>query len=132
MDEKLTRWFIFGVAIACMPVAFNAVRLVMRGWSPTFEALTGRGELLLVAAAISARALGDLIGSGVRMKVGKILAGGAAVLMLLIASFAYADVTASLLNGQSLEKAVISHISLALFGGAVGVGGGCVALAQVK
>jgi len=132
MTEKLIRWFLFGVVIALLPIIFNSLRLFTHGGSLTFGQLVGRGELLLVTAGISAKAIGELIGSSTSMKIPKIIAGGVSLVILALASLYFADVAATYANNQTLDLSVISRMSLILFLTAVVSGGSCVALAEVK
>src|SRR5712691_3769846 len=112
MAEKLTRWFVFGVVIASLPVLFNVFHVAIRGGAATIDTLTGRGELLLVAAAISAAAVGDLVGSGPNLRPGKILAGGGAVMVLFAASAFFMDVTAAFLKNEAIQSSLVCNTSL--------------------
>lgn len=132
MAEKLTRWFLFGVIVALLPVIFNYLHLRTRASSVSFDDIAGRGELLLVAAGIAATAIGDLLGSSASMKVPKIIAGGFSVIVLGLASLYFADVAAAYLSNQNINAHIVSNTSLTLLLSAIVTGGSCIALAEVK
>ena len=64
MSEKLIRWCVVGVAIALLPVAFAWISLLTTGQSATLNEVLENGALLLITAAISGAAIGELVGSG--------------------------------------------------------------------
>jgi hypothetical protein len=132
MLEKLTKWFLFGVVIALLPILFNYFQLRARATPATFDDITGRGELLLVAAGIAAAAVGDLLGTGPALKTLKVVAGAFSVIILMTASLFFADVAAGYIAGQKIDAHVVGNTSLILLACAVAAGGGCVALAEVS
>jgi hypothetical protein len=126
---KLVKWLIFSVILALLPLAFNYLRLEMRGQDATLQALLGNGELLLVAAAISAAAIGEVIGSGKAYGAPKFLAGGGALMILALASMQFADVAAAQAL-PSYRPGVVVWASQFFFIFAVITGAGCVALSE--
>lgn len=95
MSEKLIRWCVFGVAIALLPVAFAWVSLLTTGQSATLNEVLENGALLLITAAISGAAIGELVGSGrARIKL-KLCAGGGCVVVLMACSLWYAQVSST-------------------------------------
>lgn len=131
MAEKLAKWLIFSVILALLPFAFNYLRLASRGVDPTMAKLLGGGELLLVAAGISAAAVGDLIGSGADRRLAKLFAGGGSIVVLCLASLHFADVAAAR-AAPTFDASVVVWSSQMLFAFAVLGGGGCVALAEAQ
>lgn len=101
--EKLVRWCIFSVLLALVPIAFTALRLSTRTDSPPLAEsvvhVLARGDLLLIAALLSARASGEILGSGASYRVLKLIANGGATIILLFAALYFADVTAAQLSG---------------------------------
>jgi len=126
---KLIKWLIFSVALALLPLAFNYLHLLSHTKVPTLEALLGQGELLLIAAGISAAAIGSLIGSGTDWFLAKILAGGGSVFVLGLASLYYADVSAVHSDAQ-LDLHVVVTSSAWFFRFAVAAGAACVAMEE--
>jgi hypothetical protein len=118
------------VAVALLPLAFNALRL--RTLDPA--AIFGRGELLLVTAALTAAAIGDLLGpedSQARV-VGKLFIGGGCVVELVLASAWVGDISAALrgTEGASLDPGHVASMSGVLFAFAVAAGGSAKVLSQ--
>lgn len=128
LPTKLLRWLIFSVILALLPLVFNYLHVVTRGGAPTFDVLLGQGQLLLVVAAISGSALGNLFGSGKNWLGGKMVAGGGSLCILALSSYYFADITAA---SSNLNFHFIAISSLAFFACAVGSAAGCVALAEV-
>ena len=130
LSAKLAKWLVFSVLLGLLPIAFNYLRVLTRSGDPTLESLLGKGELLLIAASISAAALGHLIGSGKDWMVAKIFAGGGAVIVLGLASLYFADIAAAHVS-QQLNPGVIAGSSQLFFLFAVLAGAGCIALEEV-
>nr|VFK03384.1 MAG: hypothetical protein BECKH772B_GA0070898_103492 [Candidatus Kentron sp. H]VFK03667.1 MAG: hypothetical protein BECKH772A_GA0070896_103442 [Candidatus Kentron sp. H]VFK06441.1 MAG: hypothetical protein BECKH772C_GA0070978_103502 [Candidatus Kentron sp. H] len=77
MVTRLTRWFIFSIVIALLPVWFH----LSQSWQGSsfvagLVASCSHGELLLVTAAILGAAIGELIGSSNRALSAKLVVGG--------------------------------------------------------
>lgn len=85
----LFRWLIFGVIIGMVPLAADATRLWVHGTPVRLESLIGNGQLLIIVAVICAGGLGEVIGSGRTRSALKLLCGGAATVILMLASVAY-------------------------------------------
>jgi hypothetical protein len=132
MGPKLARWLLFGVLMALLPLAYNLLHVVTRGGKASVENLTGHGELLLVAAAISAAAIGELVASGPKAPIGKIVSGGGALLVLGFASLYFADVAWAEKTGEKLLASVVCNTSVVLFASAFVASLACVALSEVK
>lgn len=64
MGARFTRWLIFSVGLGLLPVLANLLGTVATQASldplALFERLFGHGELLILAAGLSATAIGDL------------------------------------------------------------------------
>ena len=131
MVEKIVR-FLITVAVSLTPIAFNALRMLTRGQPLTLEALCGRGEILLVAAAISASAIGELFASGADKRLRKLLAGGSTIIILLLTSFWFADISGAALSGEEIDLQMITMGSvIMLVLSAIG-GASCVALSEAS
>lgn len=132
MVERLIRWFLFSVVVALLPIGFNLFRIVMRGGQASVEALTGHGELLLVAAAICATALGEIITDTSSRRIPKLVAVGASVIILVFASLSFADIAAGQASGDKIESTRVAWSSLTVLFFAVLAGGSCIALTEVR
>jgi hypothetical protein len=114
MRIRVVRWLFFSVLIGLLPIIASAISLKMKGTGPTAARLLTHGELLLIASALCAAALGEIIGSGPRFAVAKLIAGGSTLIVLLLTAQAFVE-----LSAQHVAKGpVISSAS-------------CVALAEV-
>src|SRR5262245_18068067 len=130
MGEKFSRWAIFSVTMALVPLGVSALIQATHGLPPKLESTIGHGELLLITAALCARSAGELFGSGADYQIGKIIAGGATLLVMLIAAIYFAHVAASHQSQSSLDLAVVCGTCLVLFGSGFFSGLGCVLLSQ--
>ena len=115
MTEKLVRWLVFSVAIALLPLAFNGLKVLGRGETLTFVSLCSRGELLLISAAISAAAIGELVGRGGGKAIPKLLAVGSCVIILALASWWFADVSFAINYGEAFDRERVAFGSLRPF-----------------
>ncbi|WP_133908070.1 hypothetical protein [Actinophytocola oryzae] len=91
---KLLKWVLFEVLFAILPLFFAWASAALKhkdtGWGQTL----GRGELLLVAVAIIAVALGDLASHGLndRLRAWKLGLFGIGILLVCVASWLYSQV----------------------------------------
>jgi hypothetical protein len=110
MSEKLLRWFIFSVVISLLPLAFYYVRAMTDGKAVSLPELLARGELLLIAVALAADAIGDLLASKSAGML-KTIAGGGCVITVGFSSFYFADVSTK----TAANVTVVFWMSLVLF-----------------
>jgi len=132
LPAAVWKWVWFGLVLAIVPVIFAALRLFIRDAPVTLSALTGQAELLLPAAAISARGIGELLGGQARKSAKRYLAGGSAILILLLSTLFFADVTAAYAVGDPVSTSVIARTSVVLTLCAAIAGCSCVIVAEVK
>jgi hypothetical protein len=131
MSEKLLRWIIFSVVLALIPIFFNAISLQTRGKTATIAELLQHGELYLIGAALCAAAIGELLGSGPRLRLWKIICGGAATVVLMFTALCFADVSAAWIENSTVELVVIRNTSIILFLCATISSGACITVAEV-
>ena len=131
MSIKLTRWLIFSVLMALLPLLRNFLRLTSEGNFISFYQLTPNGELLLIGAAISAAAIGELFGNGGKMKLFKIIAGGLSMIMVILNSNYFNDISITNTNGNSIQADVVSYTTIVLFFISIVSSGCCVALSEI-
>lgn len=131
MIESLVRWVIFSVIVALLPLGFNLLRDIGRGRGVSFVRLFSHGELLLVSAAISAGALGQLFGVRESLSIAKVISGGACVVILTLASLWFADISGAGDSKPSLDTKAICKGSMIIFACTVIASCCCVALGKV-
>lgn len=132
MLEKLVTWFVFSVVLALVPLAATFLFQASRpAANVDLAKLLAEGELLLIAASLCAAATADLFtSSGSRWRIGKVLAGGATVVILLFSAIYYASVDTSRADHVALEALIVYRTSLVLFGSAVLASGACAFLSK--
>lgn len=102
----------------------------MTGQAKPVAEIIGRGELFIVAAALCAAAIGDLIDKSHSRRVNKILAyiaGGAAVVVLMLCSLFYVSASA----GGENQPVVVATVSSAFYMVSVLTGAGSIALGEL-
>jgi len=131
VGAKFTRWLIYSVGLALFPIAANGlIALASRAfenasWSSVLTVLIGRGELLILAAGLTATAIGDLALTEMPgiYKRRRTLLSGWAILNLLVASFYFG------LISQGYEGGIVV-VSFTSYASAVVCGGWCVFLSE--
>jgi hypothetical protein len=129
--EELTIWLFFSVLLALAPLLFNAAFIYVMGQNPTLVQLLKNGELLLIAVAIGADAIGKLMASGSNLRLPKIAAGGLAILLVIFCSLLFASIATSSL-GVSLDPVRVASLSALMFGLTVITSMSCTVLAEVE
>jgi hypothetical protein len=133
MEEKLIRWFFFSVVIALLPIMFNGFSALTRGSSLSLKDLIGRGELLLVSAAISAASGSELFGrEGERLRKTRLTLVGCSFVIVFIASYLFADVASLLRENRFVDLEFVCWGSLVVFVCSVATGACCMVLAEVR
>jgi len=115
MVIRLTKWFIFSVVIGILPIIWTGLRLLTQGSALSLESLFGRGDLLLVASALSAAAIGELFLSTSDRSVFKLFSGGGCLIVIMVSCLWYSDIVGYLLSGASYDKVIVSKLSIGLF-----------------
>lgn len=82
--EKMTRWIIFNVIIALLPLLLNYFIIRTSGRAADMAMLIAKGEILLISAAIAAGAIGELLNGGDGHRIAKYVAGGSCVILLFM------------------------------------------------
>jgi hypothetical protein len=129
---RLLRWILFSVFVSLIPLLLHWVVLLgqEKPLSGVWTAVLAHGELLLISTAIAADAIGDMVASGLRNEVGKVLAGGGCVLSLLFAALWYATNATMMDMGQPVKAQIMAEGSVAIFVMTVLAGGSCKWLAK--
>ncbi len=126
---KLIRWLIFSVTFAMLPFVFKIGSGMIRGFSFNWEFLLGNGELFIVSSTLCAVAVGELFGSSSKKTFLQIILGGMGILIIALASFAYADVSFG--KGELLINRVML-ISSVLFISSILVSSACIVVTELK
>lgn len=130
--EPLVRWLIFSVIFALLPV-FSKALVLFTGLMSTsgsvqapVPALTfgevlartcGDGELLLVATAIAAAGIGEIVSSvSQNRRLARVVIGGSLLLIVALSSLWYAIIVGS---QTSLDAALVAQGSLVVWFSAV-------------
>jgi len=130
MSEKVLRWLIFSVVLALIPLLANALMTLTFGTRPTLANTLAHGELLLIAAALSAAGAGELFGTRDTNRLKKIAAGGGSILVLLSTAIYFASVSSATSTGTSIDLSVVSSASIMLYLCALISSFSCVALSE--
>jgi hypothetical protein len=101
----VSRWFIFTVIPALTPLVWFASKLHARHFAVSPAVLFGKGELLLACSAFAATGLGEIIASGKKWRLGKYIAGGCCVIVLMTAIDDYGDIAVTLRQGICYDVA---------------------------
>ncbi|WP_203915551.1 hypothetical protein [Rhizocola hellebori] len=102
--KKLLLWIIFGVAFALMPVVLSFLNAATRGNAVGYDDLVGRGELLLIAAAVSAATAGDLIAAKTSLESTRIILVGLNLVLACMASLWFGGIASA-----NWDKVVVDH-----------------------
>ena len=140
--ERLVHWFIFSVLIALLPILFNTIGLLLDGEPITLGALFGKGELFLIAVAISGRGVGELVVNETRLeKPGVTTSGtrrpnaeritiGMSVIIVAVASFGFAHILAKIRSEVPLDLAAVAWLSIIIFLFALATSSFCIVLKE--
>jgi hypothetical protein len=130
--EALVRWMVFTVAFAVMPVAFNALTAITRGDPVAYANLVANGELLLISAAISAAAAGELSTSAEpALPATKSLLIGMSFLVICVASLWFADIASAVRAHEEVDRHAVSVGSTVVFAFATITGACCMTLSRL-
>lgn len=128
--EKMAKWTLFSVLMALIPLGVAAVIQATRGDVPAWVDVVGRGELLLITAALCARSCGELFTSAHSSSVDKIVAGGAAIGVLLFTAIYYADVASAIRSSSKIDHQLVALVSLFMYCCAIVSGARCIHLSE--
>jgi len=130
--EALVRWMIFTVAFGVLPVAFNALTAITRGDQVAYVNLVANGELLLISAAISAAAAGELSTATERtLPATRSLLIGMSLLVVCVASLWFADIASAVRSHEPVDRDAIMVGSTVVFAFATITGGCCMTLSRL-
>lgn len=146
--EKLIRWGLFAVAVSTVPIFIAVVVTVTHGAESEdrevpsqfdlamrsasgFEQALGRGDLFLVAASIAAGGVGELVARGTHQRKSfKLIAGGTSLLILVICSVWFANISSLIASGEAVDLGPVASGSIAMFVCSVVAAASCIATAE--
>jgi hypothetical protein len=144
---KLVTWAFFAVVVSVLPIALTMIGTKTHGrpvplvgpseferaisGATGFERALARGELLLIAAALAAGGVGEIVARGTHRNMEhRVVAGGTAIAIVMVSTWWFADISSSIARDEVLELDVVVWGSMALFCGSVLTAGSCIWLAE--
>lgn len=119
-------WFIFGVILAMLPIAFKIITCISRGVpSLTFVWLFGAGDLLLITTVIACNALGEALFVTTSHPIVRLISSGVCLILLMLSSYWFGDISAPR-SDAATNMRVVSYGSAILLGLNVIAGACCV------
>lgn len=131
---KLSKWFLFEVVFALVPLGFNWLGSVLHGGQSGAGAILGRGELLLVASAIVAASIGDVVNKGLnpQLRGFKQLLVGVGILLIVAATWLYAEAAAPPGQVIAVNVNLVVTLSIVIASVAIILSMACLIVAEVK
>jgi hypothetical protein len=129
---KVLRWLIFGAVVSLLPLAFAYNDLSYTLQQATLEKIIGNGELLVIVWVLSASAIGELFGSGSKLAILKVIAGGLSLLIILDAGHAFATITQAKAAKIAVDEALVVSSSIKLFLWSLVPSIACVAITEIS
>ena len=117
-QHRFTRWLIFGVLLALVPLLFSWATRQLRAQPSSLDVLLANGELFLVTAALAGAAIGELLGvaRSSRQPFWEIVAGGCCLIVVVLSAHLFADISAIRATAATVDPARVSSWSLWLYG----------------
>jgi hypothetical protein len=131
LTEQMASWAFITVLLSLIQPALASLALLMHHQVPTLADLIGRGELLTATIGLSVYAVRSLFISGAST-VQKLLFGGFAISVLLMATYCSATVGAAVRSASSFDHAMVAKLSLILHVIAIAIGTRCVRLSEKR
>lgn len=112
MGEALIKWFGFRVILGLLPIggSFLMVGMFSTPNYSNFVDLLSAGQLVLVGGALSAGAIGELLGAPKHLSKRRMAFGFACVVSFGISAIAYGGFAAGKVLGKPIDQStIISH-----------------------
>lgn len=124
IQVTLLRWALFSVLFATLPLLANVLGSATEGKSLSVQELAKGGEVLLIAAAVTAAAIGELFADKKMdcMLRLRLIVAGAGVLVIATCASWYAFIHAAARDGDRLDTSTIADGSLFLLVLGAGLG----------
>ncbi|WP_281558288.1 hypothetical protein [Thalassomonas sp. RHCl1] len=138
MNSKFTKWIIFSVLLALIPLISNYAIQLTFDFSPTITSILQKGELSLITVALCATAIGELVASGNQNIIEKLVFSGLCILILIFSAIYFTAISMGeyfvlVIDGRntqliSFEANHIRNISLFIYCCALVSSGACIRL----
>jgi hypothetical protein len=130
--QRLQVWVIFDVLVTLTPFAFGYLQSIDKDQAFQFSGVLGGGQLLLVAVAIAASAIGELIAIEVSetQKVMKIAAIGLAFIVVIVSALWFGDISAAAGGKATPDEKTISLGSVSIYVWTLCASAWCLTLAE--
>ena len=133
---RVVRWLLFTVCVALTPFAFVWLRAYQHGERGDVVGALGNGDLYLVAGALCAGAVGDLMGCPAPRSLRHAAACAVAVILVAVSSLLFADASAARTYATGAgapgapDARAVTEVSAWVFTASVVVGAICVGLGE--
>lgn len=115
MKRELLQWLIFSVIVSLLPFLFVVLNGLTEGQLPILANLFSGGELQLISVGLAASAMGELLARRSTRKTLEVLAIGLAVVVLILASWWYANLTIKIQIGTPIHHGNVAIGSIYLY-----------------
>lgn len=134
MTETLVKWLTFRVLLGFLPVAMNALRVSTdQGLSSlSFAALFSRGELLLIACAVTGGAIGELTTAPKRFPSFRLWCMWGCTITLASCAYWYAHVAGLITSGRTYDTEFVAAYSVMLYILGLSASLGCVVISELS
>jgi hypothetical protein len=134
VKERFSRWLIFTVLIALLPIFFNGLAVVNRNERLVWKTLLAHGELYLISVAITAAAFGEMVGrESSRRRLARMWLSGLSCALIVVESFLFADTASIARNAEgTINHNSIAWTSITFLLLSVIVGACCVVVSEQK
>jgi hypothetical protein len=132
MRDKVLRWFMFGVLISLLPLAYTYENLVIKSQPVDMAKVVGNGELLIIVWALCAGAIGELFGSTADYKWFKIVSGGLTLIVLIMSALLFASIAEARVEHTAVNDVEIVWNSKILFLFGIVSCASCLVLSELK
>ena len=112
---KFVKWVCYGVLVPILPIGLLASICAISKVQVTLENLIGKGELLIVCAAICATAVGDFISYACPHRKSQWFCLSVSFLVVVITSAWFAVISLHVLQNTDYDKDLVTHGSLWVF-----------------
>lgn len=132
--QRLQVWIIFDVLVTLTPFAFGYFQSIDKNKTFQISNVLGSGQLLLVCVAISASAIGELVAIEVseKQKFMKTAAIGLAFIVVIVSTYWFGDISASISGETTPDQKTISFGSMFIYAWALCVSAWCLTLSQSR
>ncbi len=130
MQLKFTKWIIFSVLLALVPIFANYFLHRVTNTTVDLEKLLGHGELFLVATAMAGAAIGEIIVMKRTHGILSTCSAGGGLLIVIMASMMFAFISVALLTQSSIDDSFVVTSSIIVYVFSFITGGSSIILSE--